>query len=351
MKTSHIIIALSFTLVAGCKPKYQELTNGIHNEAPLVQIEQVKVSNTPIPIEVSGVLAAKAETNLSFKIGGIIQRLFVDEGEKVQQGQVLARLELTEINAQVDQAQQAANKATRDFERIQNLYNDSVATLEQLQNLQTAQEVAQADLRIASFNRRYAEIRAPFEGRVQRRHVEAGELVNPGSPIVQVGNSDATSAVMRISVSDRDIVRLSLGDSAHIHFDAYERRAFKARVTELAQAANPGTGTFEVELTVEAAPGVLRSGFVGKASIFPSKQDPYYQISMNALVEGDEFSATIFAYDPENKQALRLQLDPEYITDQFFTVSAQQQELKQIITAGGHYLQHGQNVRINAKPQ
>lgn len=351
MKTTHIIIALSFTLVAGCKPKYQELTNGVPNEAPLVQIEQVTISHAPIPIEVSGVLAAKSETNLSFKIGGIIQRLYIDEGQRVRQGQVLARLELTEINAQVDQAQQAANKATRDFERVQNLYKDSVATLEQLQDLQTAQEVAQADLRIASFNRRYAEIRAPFEGRIQRRYVEAGELVNPGTPIVQVGNSGASSAVMRISVSDRDIVRLSLGDSAHIRFDAYDRRMFKAQVTELAQAANPQTGTFEVELTVVASPGTLRSGFVGKASIFPSRQEPYYQISMNALIEGDDFTATVFAYDQESKQALRVQLEPETITDQFFTVSVQQQELEQIITAGGHYLQHGQQVRINAKPQ
>lgn len=338
-----------FLAVSGCNPQYQEKTVANEEIITPVEVEAVTVEHTPIPIEVSGVLASKAETRLSFKLAGIIGRIFVEEGQMVKKGQLLASLDLAEINAQVTQAENAADKAARDLQRIQNLYRDSVATLEQLQDLQTVHQVAQADLRIASFNRKYAQIRAPFDGKVLKRFTEQGELVSPGTPIFTVGNHHQSSYVMRVAVSDKDIVRLALQDSAHIFFDPYPQHPFPASVSELAEAADPRTGTFEIELTVETSFQVLKNGFVGKARIFPSHQEPYYRISMSALVEGDEHQARIFTYDQEGHKAQLKEVRPHSINAQYFTMLANGQDpINHVITEGAPYLKHGQKVKTRS---
>ena len=91
---------------------------------------------------VSGQFTTDDETLLSFKTGGIIQKLYVEEGDPVRKGQLLATLNLTEVNAAVAQAKLGLQKAERDFERANRLYLDSVATLEQMQNAKTALELA-----------------------------------------------------------------------------------------------------------------------------------------------------------------------------------------------------------------
>jgi len=89
----------------------------------------------------------------------------VKEGEDVSKGQLLASLDLTEIDAQVSQSKNNLEKTKRDLERGQRLLKDSAATLEQIQNLQTAFNVADENFRIASFNRQFSTIHANASGR------------------------------------------------------------------------------------------------------------------------------------------------------------------------------------------
>lgn len=83
-------------------------------------------------LRTNGIVAARDEMRLSFKTGGIIRRITVQEGQSVKQGQLLAELELTEINAQFQQAKQVADKAARDLERGERLHADQVISLEAL---------------------------------------------------------------------------------------------------------------------------------------------------------------------------------------------------------------------------
>jgi len=91
----------------------------------------------------------RTKIKLSFKVGGIIETLLVEEGERVKAGQFLAHLEKSEIEAMAKQARSAYEKASRDYKRIVSLYQDSVATLEHMQDSETALNVARSSLEIA----------------------------------------------------------------------------------------------------------------------------------------------------------------------------------------------------------
>ena len=133
MKTNPflVIAGLSALIFIGCAK--DKSTETYTEEVVCVKAKTLVETNAAFPVQCSGLLSSKRLIKLSFKTGGIIARINVDEGSPVKKGQVIASLEMTEIAAQVDQAKLALEKAERDLKRIKSLYSDTVATLEQLQ--------------------------------------------------------------------------------------------------------------------------------------------------------------------------------------------------------------------------
>ena len=161
-----IIIIFIATSIFSCGKKKDTAANSIIDETIAVNTENVLSANTLIPIEVAGLVASKEEARLSFKTGGIIEKIYVKEGQNVTKGQLLATLNLTEINANVQQANEAVAKAERDLRRVTNLYRDSVSTLEQVQNITTVLSLSKQNQQIAQYNRSYSQIHAPNSGTI-----------------------------------------------------------------------------------------------------------------------------------------------------------------------------------------
>jgi len=248
MKTMLCFLFISALLIlTGCSSTAEEVNP--NNNIP-VKIATVTQEYISIPFERSGLLYAQNEAKLAFKIGGYVKNIFVDEGQYVKKGALLASLDLSEITAQVTQAQSAYEKSLRDLTRVDKLFADSVATLEQKQDATTGLKVAEATLEIARFNQRHAQIFAPSEGVILKRFVERNELIAGGMPIFYFA-PEGQNWIIRIGVSDRELLQLQLGDTAHVYFDSYPDVIFHAEVSELARGADVMTGTFEVELTLE----------------------------------------------------------------------------------------------------
>lgn len=340
MKTLLLLIPC-IALIACGKPSSAPLPK-IQDTIP-VQVAPVTQHTQAHPITTTGVVAYKQAMTLSFKIGGIVQTISVNEGDRIQKGQVIARLSQNEIAAQVTQAKSTADKAKRDLQRFQKLYQDAVITTEQVQNATTAYDIALANLKIARFNQQHALIYAPANGYILRRFVEPNELVGAGTPILHV-TSDEQQRVLRLGLTDRDLVSITLGDTATVHFDAYPNRAFQAQVSQIAQQAHPQTGTFEIELTLSKG-SLLKSGFIGRATLYPSVQQPHLRIPLNAIVEANASTATI--YIPNGNHAQRVVIHPQHIANHFVTVPiSSAQTFTHVITTGSAYLQDGSRIQI-----
>jgi multidrug efflux system membrane fusion protein len=330
-------------LVPGCKTDYPgqepEVTDP---DAPIpVRVMEITPSSTPIPIEVGGTIGAKEEARLSFKIGGIINRINADEGDYVRRGATLATLKTTEIDAQVRKAERAVDKYRRDLDRTRTLYAEQAATLENVQDLETALSVAESDLEIARFNQQYARITAPVSGRIVKRFAERGELISPGNPVFLLIGEGQRSYVLRVGVADRNVLHLVEGDRSVVSLDAYPDEPIAANVTEIAAAADPRTGTFEVELTLDGQGKTLRNGFIGRAIIFPSRQPEHYRLPLDALVEGNGQKVRIF-YPDENGLAVSREVRVTSLLDKSFVVpTGELTGITKIITTGAAYLQEG----------
>ncbi len=337
------LLAASLAL-AGCNRDADAELPATPAESMAVRTAPVIRDTRPMPIYTSGRLAAKSEMKLSFKIGGLIDGLYVDEGARVRAGAVLAQLNRTEIDAQVLQAQRGVEKALRDLERVEALYADSVATLEQVQDARTGAEIAEAGLRIAAFNRQHATIVAPVSGRVLRRLAEPNEIVQAGQPLFLFAG-DTRGWIVRMGLADRDIVKLSLADSAHLAFDAYPGILFTGYVSEIADAADPLSGTFEVEVAIADPAGKLKSGFIARASLYPSQAETYDFVPVEALVEGDGQEGVMYSLGSDRtaqKRVIRI----GRMLDNEVAVAAGLEGVDAVITEGAGFLRDGDSVRV-----
>ena len=310
-----------------------------------VHVAAVETRAGAAPVLGVGVLAAKEEVSLAFKVGGVVERIRVESGQRVRAGEVLAELAQVEIDADVDKAKHGRDKAERDLARATSLYRDSVATLEQVQNATTAVEMAVSNVHIAEFNRRYAAIRAPFDGTVLKRSVEANQLVAPGVTVVVVRN-ERSGLVLRVGLPDRDAVRVAAGDGAIARFDAWPGVRFAARVLRVAAGATAGTGTYEAELLVEPAGHVLASGLIGEGVIRARAARRFAYVPVAALLEADGDSASVYVLDPTGRSARRRRVQVAFLEGSRVAIAAGIGASDRVVTDGNTRIIDGSRVRV-----
>lgn len=296
------------------------------------------------PIEGNGIVATRDEARLSFKVGGVVSRIRVQEGETVRKGQLLAEIEPAEINAQLEATSQLAEKARRDLERGERLYADQVISLEQLEGLRTQAATSRAQLRSVQFNRSYAAIVAPRDGVVLRKLVEERELVPAGQPVLALGGRER-GYIVRGSLADREIVQVKLGDSVQVALDAWPGRVFPGRISEIASAADERSGMFPIEVKLDTASVQLVTGLVAKLRITPASANSgqLVYVPMSAVLEGDGDQATVFLAAGGRAQKRRVRV--AFLTGGQAALSEGLRSGDVVVAEGALYLADGEAIR------
>ena len=317
-------------------------------KAIVVHAVPVGRSTAAIPIQASGIVARRTEAELSFKIVGVIEEVAVRAGDRVTKGQVLARLQLEEIEAQVGQARSAVEKARRDLARTEKLQAAAVATLENLQDVRTALEQAEAQLRIAEFNRRHAIITAPAAGRVLRRLAEPNELVTAGHAVLTLA-ADDDGWIVRAGLSEREVGRMRLGDSAEITLPGTGQTAVPGRVVQISEAADSLTRTTPVEIALDAAPADVRSGFVVAVTLHPQPVAARPVVPASALIEGAGDSASLYLIPPGATTARRLMVKVEALFGTEAYLGTALPPGAQVVAFGAEFLRDGAPITLAAQ--
>ena len=343
MRIVHLfVLTACTTFVAGC--------NSTAKDAPLpptpVRVAVATAGPAAPSIRTNGVLANRDEIRLAFKVGGVIKHLAVTEGELVRKGQKLAEIEQTEVNAQVEQARQACEKANRDVARGERLYADKVISLEQLQDLRTQAAMAEATLNSAQFNWSYAAIVAPRDGTVLRRLAEEREVVAAGAPVLVLGAQDR-GFIVRTGLADREIVQVRLGDAVRVKLDALPDTKLDGKVTEIASAADRASGMFGIEVAIDdRAELPLKSGLVAKLTIVPSSASSGSRVyvPIGAIVEGAGRSARLFVLDKDRARSRDIEV--AFIEGGIVALANGVDAGEQVITDGALYVEDGERVAI-----
>ena len=277
-----------------------------------VRVETVERRSIISTITATGKVRARRQVNISSDVMGRVTELTVEDGDEVEEGQILLTVDPSQIRATVSRAratlsqaeaqvaQQRANlmQAERELARLQGIVEQDpdLVSIQALEEAQTAVEVQRALVRSTLYGAEQAEagleeaedhlskttIRAPISGRVIRLNIEEGETAiigtmnNPGSLLLTIGDLSTVEAVM--AVDETDVPQISVGDSAVVELDAFPGKMFSARVSSIGNSAiqtsaggAPAQATggvdFEVILTLLDAPAALRPDLSATADI------------------------------------------------------------------------------------
>jgi RND family efflux transporter MFP subunit len=335
-KTS--LIALSSLILFSCSNKSEDVKSNVPTDVIPVKVLELQSSNVKREISSSGQFTTEDETLLSFKTGGIINKIYVKEGDQIQKGQILATLDLTEINAQVNQAQIGFEKAQRDFKRAENLYRDSVASIEQFQNAKSALDFAQQQLNAAKFNLTYSEIRSNTDGVVLRKIMNEGQITGPGSPVIQINSKGNADWVLKVNLSDKDWASINIGDSALVQIDAIGKENLKSVVSSKSESVDFMTGSFSVDIKLINNKKIdIASGMFGKAIIRPKTNNVAWKIPYEALLDGNANEGYVFVTN-DLKTAKKIAVKVGEIEDNNVCIKSGLENYKYIITSGSAYL-------------
>jgi HlyD family secretion protein len=293
-----------------------------------VRLEDVAARDLVETVTASGNLRARRQVDMSSEVSARVAELLVQEGDDVVEGQVLLRLDQTQIaaarsraaasvsqaRAQASQAQANLTRAEREYDRIAGLRNRDtlLVSRQQFEQAEADRDVAQASLDAATYGVEVATASleeqdqrlsntvfvAPMDGRVIRLNVEEGETVvvgtmnNPGSLILSIADLSVVEVV--VQVDETDVPQLALGDSANVSIDAFPGRNFPARVTEIANSAiqdpsqTAASGQqaaidFEVVLTLDPSEVELRPDLSATAEVITDTRNDALSIPIIAL--------------------------------------------------------------------
>ncbi|XHR95017.1 efflux RND transporter periplasmic adaptor subunit [Mucilaginibacter sp. UC70_90] len=289
------ILIAAFTLIASCKEKHKEENPIGEPDIIPVKIASVATLGVPDQITATGLVSTEDEAKYAFKIGGVISRILVQEGQFFKKGQLLATLNATEISAGLAQSSLALEKAQRDYSRAMNLYKDSVYTLEQLQNTKTALDVAQKAREAVAFNDRYSKIYAASDGFVSKKIANEGEVIAEGMPVLLINSTEQhNSYSLKVGVTDREWAIIKSGQTAKVTLDGYVGQKFDAVVFRKSQAADRELGSFQVELKLNLNGIKPAVGMFGKAEIATHQDENVMVIPYNSLVEADGNKGFVF---------------------------------------------------------
>ncbi len=208
---------------------------------------------------------AKREADVYSKMAGFCDRIFVEKGDAVREGDRLAQLDDHELRLAYEQASARLEKAKNDYERAVELHGGGLISDQAYQDLSVQLRLAKADYDLSSKRLADASILAPLSGVVTERRVKASDLVSTTQPLFKI--VDLSTLEAEVHIPEQDYAKVRVGQSALLRIDAFPEKSFPGKVVRKSPVIDSRSGTADATLAVENPEGLLRPGMFVRVQI------------------------------------------------------------------------------------
>jgi len=320
-------------IAAGCSKTETAQARGRDTAVKPVQVEEVRQETVRRAVEVVGTLAAVDQVTVSSETEGKVSRILADLGDRVTAGQALIQLDnekqqynfdqqkaalaralaqygaadpqhlpdiektpdVQKASADLQQAKQSFERASELFKRtlvprqalddaetaLQSKKASYDASLQTAKNLRASIQASEATMKLADRQFRDTQIRAPFDGYIEKRLVNLGELVKAQMPVIAVVRVDPLKVIAEIP--EKMAPWIKDGQPVALHVDAYPQRAFEGKVSRISPAVNTATRAFPFEALVPNRDAVLKPGTFARVHIESGREDQVLTLPYSAL--------------------------------------------------------------------
>ncbi|MCB1053180.1 MAG: efflux RND transporter periplasmic adaptor subunit [Acidobacteria bacterium] len=358
---NHLILVIPLLLLACGKESGPQ-------QKPIrpVACEQVHFGGGQTTRTFSGSARAGLASRLSFRVGGTLEAFPVRLGDRVEKGQMIARLDNKDYQLQVDdaeaslkQAQAQARSASASYERIRGLYENNSVSIAELDAARAAHDSAQAQvqsiakkLELAQSQLSYTELKAPLAGSIAEVKAEVNENVAPGQAIA-VLNAGSRPEVL-FSVPEQLIAAVSVGQSVKVRFDSLGGQTFPATLTEVGVTSGGLATTYPVVARLDRAETRILQGMAAEVSLTlrVADQTERLLVKPKAVLQDHNGQNYVFVAEPDGTGFATVRkkaIDVGTLTPNGLEVLQGLADGDWVIHAGLRFLQEGQRVAMPAQ--
>ncbi|MCX2485429.1 efflux RND transporter periplasmic adaptor subunit [Pedobacter sp. MR2016-24] len=311
-----VVIGLIAWVLNSNKKKNDEQTALVAqgSGAVSVRIAPVKKEAVDLNFSANGTFEPKQELNFLSENAGRVTKIYVDEGDRVSKGQILAHIDAEIINTDRETAQATLENAIKDEARYASSFKTGGVTQQQLDQVKLATKNAR--LRLQSSARRVsdANIKSPINGIVNKRYIEVGAFVTAqGTQLFEL--VDVSKLKLKVNVNEGQVANLNVGDRVQIKSNVFPADNFSGKITFIAAKAD-ATLNFPIDIEVENNhKNTIKAGMYGTAIFKFPAQAPTITIPRGSFV-GSVSSNQIFVLENGNKAKIRKVIAGRIINDQ-----------------------------------
>ena len=251
--------------------------NKAKEEKTAIPVEAAQVKRGAVSANYNGTttLEAQDEAVVVAKVSGVIKKIMVEEGQVVNAGQVLAKLEDEQFGLAVAEAESKLNQLASEFKRNERLYQDKIVGEDAYERIKSQYETQKSLYSMAKLNLAYTEIKAPISGVVSDRMIKVGNMLTINQSTFRITNFDPLWAVLH--VPEKELSKLRVGYPASLSADALPGKAYQAKILRISPVVISGSGTFKVTLEVRDQTRELKPGMFTRVNIV-------YDVHQNTLL-------------------------------------------------------------------
>jgi membrane fusion protein (multidrug efflux system) len=350
MKTrSKVMIALLPTLLVAAAVYKISTAEGPADtkkqNVPLVKVEAPKRETIVQSLNLTGDIGPIQQAQVFAKVYGNLEAVYVNLGDAVRKGQVLALVDTTELAQQFQEASASFSNASSQYDRAKALKEKGLVSQQDFDNSETAYKVAKSGLDNARTRLDYAKVTAPFSGIITKRYYDPGAvLTSTNATLFTLMDIDVMKVL--VSVLEKDIPRAKIGTEVIVSVDAYPDKEFTGKLVRLAEAVDLSTRTMAVEVDIPNPDHLLKPGMFGTVSIIIDRKSDAVTVPTQAILRDGQGPYVLVA---DSSKARRVGV----------TVGADQSsrtEIREgldgsesIITTGQQYARDGGQIRIQGQ--
>jgi len=338
-----ILILCLAALQWSCGQNSISKTKDKKNDEVVIPVEVAEVTLGDISAYFSGTatIEAEEETDVVAKVGGVVEKIFSEEGNYIKKGQVLAKLDDEKLLVQVEQAKATLKKLENIYQRNEELFKKSLISAEEFQRTKYEYEHQKAAFDLAQLDLNYSSIRAPISGVVAERKVKVGNMVLPNQATFRVTSLDPLLAVLH--VPERQIAKLRVGQSAKLGIDAVKDKEFVGKIKRISPVVDPATGTVKVTVEMHDPSRQLKPGMFARLNIIYDVRKNTMLVPKDAIMAEDKESSV---YVVKDSLALRQVVEIGYVNTSHIEVLSGLAPQDTVVTTGKGSLKDSSKVEM-----
>ena len=301
-----------------------------------LEVLEVKILNSySLTKQFPGKLLPVEQSKLSFEIPGKIKNIYVDVGDDVKEGQVLAKLDDREAIARLNQVKASYDLSKQVFERFQDLRNQGHISIQELDKAISDFTIAKSEYEFYAVKLEQTSLMSPYDGVIQNRFLDSGTVINQGVPILEIIDSNYVEA--HISMPVQYLNDMRIGNEYNFEIDGKDLKA------QLSRLAPMSPGGSDSRLAIFKFNNFINPGSIAKLSLKINKISRGTWVPLRSLSQSDQGLWALYTID-ENNIVVRDLVEIVYFEDQYAFVNGTIKDGDLIVLGGAAKIIPGKRI-------